>query len=188
MIPDRRAAIADILGYWIDEVGVARWYVADPAIDTEITTRFGALWREARNDPAQAWAATAQGALANLILLDQFPRNMFRGTADAFGSDLAARARAKTAIARGLDRQVPEPARQFFYLPLMHSESLSDQELCVALLVMRMPDTGAENISHAVRHRGVIRRFGRFPSRNAALGRIDSASELAYRAAGGYMS
>lgn len=93
MTPDRRASIDEILEYWIDEIGVARWYKADPAIDAEITRRFAPLWHAARRDPADAWAVTARGALANLILLDQFPRNLFRGTANAFATHARARAR-----------------------------------------------------------------------------------------------
>lgn len=95
--------------------------------------------------------------------------------------------RARCAIGRRLDLAVPEPQRQFFYLPLMHSESLGHQELCIALFLLRMPLTGANNLVHAIQHRDVIRRFGRFPSRNAVLGRADSAAERAYRAQGGYM-
>ncbi len=90
-------------------------------------------------------------------------------------------------IARGQDRQVPEPERQFFYLPLMHSESIPDQARCVRLVLLRLPESGAENREHAIRHRAVIRRFGRFPSRNRALGRADTDAERAYRAADGYM-
>ncbi len=116
------------------------------------------------------------------------PRNAFRGTAEAFAGDRRARAVAKTAIDNGYDLAVPEPERQFFYLPLMHSESLADQERCVRLVLMRLPATGAENRHHAMQHREVIRRFGRFPSRNAALGRADTGDERAYRAGGGYMS
>lgn len=187
MIPDRRAAIGRILDFWLTEVGAARWYVADATLDARTTERFAALWDAARRDRPEAWLATAEGALAHLVLLDQFPRNMFRGTASAFATDMLARARARRAVDMGLDRLVPEPQRQFFYLPLMHSESAADQAMCIALIRQRLPQTGADNLAHAIRHRDVIRRFGRFPSRNAALGRTDRPDEIAYRAAGGYM-
>ena len=127
-------------------------------------------------------------ALALLILLDQFPRNMFRGTARAYRSDEKARSIAKQAIARGHDKVTPEPERQFFYLPLMHSEGLPDQERCVRLIKLGMPRTGIRNLQSAQRHRDVIRRFGRFPSRNRPLGRRDTEAEQLYRANGGYMS
>ena len=113
---------------------------------------------------------------------------MFRGEADAFHSDPYALGLAKRAIARRFDRKTPEPQRQFFYLPLMHSEKLSDQERCVRMIMLGLPETGAENVEHACKHREVIRKFGRFPSRNAALGRSDTDAERAYRAEGGYMA
>ncbi|MDT8343978.1 MAG: DUF924 family protein [Thermohalobaculum sp.] len=187
MIADRHAAFEAVTGFWLDQIGPERWYVADPTLDAAITRRFATLWQAAARDPAEAWLATPRGALAHLIVLDQFPRNMFRGTARAFATDARARARARVAIGMGLDRAVPEPARAFFYLPLMHSESLAHQDLCIALIRLRLPQTGADNLGHAVRHRDVIRRFARFPSRNAALGRADRPDEIAYRAAGGYM-
>lgn len=177
-----------VLGFWLDEVGPKRWYVSDGAIDAEITRRFEALWRRAGAGRCDGWAAAPEGALALLILLDQFPRNMFRGTAAAFSTDQRALATAKRAIGQGHDLATPEPQRQFFYLPLMHSEDLADQDRCVELIETRMPETGDQNIDHAQKHRAVIRRFGRFPSRNAALGRADTEAEREYRAAGGYMS
>lgn len=177
-----------ILDFWLREIGPARWYEAAPEIDAAITARFGAAWQAARDGRSRAWMASPEGALALLVLLDQFPRNMFRGTARAHASDRAALAAAKRAIALGHDLRIPEPERQFFYLPLMHSESLADQERSVRLIASRMQATGAVNLDHAVRHRDVIRRFGRFPSRNAPLGRRDTDAERAWRAAGGYMS
>ena len=175
------------LSFWLDEVGPAGWYQADAEIDARCIREFGALHGDAVSGRLAAWRAGARGVLAFLILTDQFSRNMFRGTAKAFASDRLARATAKLAIAGGLDRQIAEPARQFFYLPLMHSEVLADQELAICRLLTAMPETGHRNMPSAVKHRAVIRRFGRFPSRNAALGRTDTAAELAYRAEGGYM-
>ncbi len=177
-----------VLRFWLDEVGSSAWYKVDEALDKRCADKFGALTAAAQAGRISHWEATPRGALALLILLDQIPRNAFRGTAAAFAGDRRARAVAKTAIANGFDLDVPEPERQFFYLPLMHSESLPDQQRCVRLVCMRLPQTGGENRHHGVQHRAVIRRFGRFPSRNAALGRADTEDERAYRAAGGYMS
>lgn len=187
MIPDRRDAAEAVLAFWLDEVGPDGWYERDPALDAAIARRFGALMAAAARDPACAWHATARSALAHLVLLDQFPRNIHRGRPEAFATDPLARGRARLALRRGFDLAVPEPGRQFFYLPLMHSETLADQSLCVALVLRRLPGSGGENLFHAVSHRDVIRRFGRFPSRNAALGRPDRPAEIAYREAGGYM-
>jgi uncharacterized protein (DUF924 family) len=111
---------------------------------------------------------------------------MFRGDARAFATDRAGLTAAKVAINRGWDMRIDEPARQFFYLPLMHSENLCDQERCVRLICERMPEHGPDNLLHARAHREVIRRFGRFPYRNTALGRAFTAPERAFEADGGY--
>jgi uncharacterized protein (DUF924 family) len=177
-----------ILTFWIDEVGRSNWYKTDEKIDREVAERFDKLWAEAAEGRLDRWSVEPRGALALLILLDQFPRNMFRGTARAYASDAHALTVAKAAIKRGHDLKIAEPERQFFYLPLMHSECLADQDRCIRLILLNMPETGALNLEHARKHRDVIRRFGRFPSRNAALGRDDGEAEIAYREAGGYMS
>jgi uncharacterized protein (DUF924 family) len=179
---------ARVLGFWLDEVGAQGWYAADEKLDRRCADEFAGLIAAAQAGRLIRWEATPRGSLALLILLDQMPRNAFRGTAGAFAGDRRARAVAKSALAHGHDLKVPEPARQFFYLPLMHSESLADQERCIRLVVTRLPETGAENRHHGIEHRAVIRRFGRFPSRNKALARADTEAERAYRAAGGYMS
>lgn len=177
-----------ILNFWLTEVGPEGWYKPPEGLDARIRDLFAAQCDAAREGRLDSWATHAGGTLALLILLDQFPRNVWRGTARAFGSDHVALRVAKAAIGRGLDLNVPEPQRQFFYLPLEHSESLADQERCVRLMLMRLPEGGADILPYAILHREVIRRFGRFPSRNAALGRPDTAAEVAYRAEGGYMS
>ena len=182
------AGIGEVLSFWLDKVGPAGWYKRSDEVDRRISERFGALWERAAEGECDDWMLTPRGALALMILLDQFPRNMFRNDAAAYRADEHARAMAKLAIKRGHDRTVPEPERQFFYLPLMHSEVLADQDRSVRLIKMRLPDTGADNLDHAVRHRDVIRRFGRFPSRNTALGRRDTDAERRYRETGGYMS
>jgi uncharacterized protein (DUF924 family) len=130
------------------------------------------------------WRATPSGTLALLILLDQFPRNMFRGSARAFASDARALEVAKYALDRDLDAGVAGDPRQFFYLPLMHSEILADQERSVRRFLLGLPSE--HNLRHARAHRLVIRRFGRFPYRNAALGRRSTPAETAFLEAGGY--
>ena len=175
-----------VLDYWLGEVGPDGWYAGGEALDGEIRDRFGDLWQAAADGGLDHWVDGPAGALAYLVLTDQFPRNMWRGSGRAFATDAAARDAARRAIAEGWDMAAPEPERQFFYLPLMHSEDLADQEDCIRLIAERMPDTGASNLLHARAHAEVIRRFGRFPFRNAALGRITTPEETAFVAAGGY--
>lgn len=179
--------IDHVLAFWLDEIGMAGWYAQDDAVDARIARDFGALHEQAAARSLGGWMVTPRGALALIILLDQFSRNLFRGTARAFGNDGYCLSLAKNAIGRGLDLAIPEPGRQFFYLPLEHSESLQDQERAVRLFMMRLPEMPEQGHRAVTGHRDVIRRFGRFPSRNAALGRTDSDAELAYRAQGGYM-
>ncbi|RME13802.1 MAG: DUF924 domain-containing protein [Alphaproteobacteria bacterium] len=176
----------EILRFWLDEVGPKGWYATDPALDAQIRERFLATWERAQEGAFSLWLTYPSGVLAYLILMDQFPRNMFRGEGRAFASDRAALAAAKCAIDKGWDLRIDEPARQFFYLPLMHSESQCDQDRCVRLMLTRMPEAGAANLLHAKAHREVIRRFGRFPYRNAALARADTPNERAFKNDGGY--
>lgn len=176
----------DILSFWLDEIGPAGWYVQDDALDAEITEKFKSTWEAACEGKFSMWLTYPSGALAYIILMDQFPRNMFRGEARAFKTDKAALAAAKCAVDKRWDMRIDEPARQFFYLPMMHSENLCDQERCVRLLCERMPQTGASNMLHARAHREVIRQFGRFPYRNDALHRTPTAQEAVYVSAGGY--
>ena len=172
--------------FWTEEVGPKGWYNSSEALDAEIRSRFGAAWHEAMSGGLTGWLSDAPGTLSYLLLTDQFPRNMFRDSAQAFASDGLALSVAKRAILRDLDLHIDGPLRQFFYLPLMHSESLPDQDRCVRLMLTRMPESGHVNMLHARAHRAVIRQFGRFPYRNAALGRESTPEEVAYLAAGGY--
>ncbi|WP_138468706.1 DUF924 family protein [Poseidonocella sp. HB161398] len=180
------AGYEDVLEFWISEVGPKGWYMGGAKLDAEVTARFAGLWDAARTEPPQGWSATPRGMLALLILFDQFPRNMFRGDGRAFVTDEAARKIAKKAIEAGWDMRIPEPERQFFYLPLMHSECLMDQERCIRLIKERMPETGADNLLHARAHREVIRRFGRFPHRNEDLARPTTGEEARFLEEGGY--
>ncbi|MDK3016402.1 DUF924 family protein [Pseudodonghicola flavimaris] len=177
---------AEILKFWLDDAGPAKWYLQDDGFDEDIRTRFFDTWEGARAGRFSLWLTYPSGMLAYIILTDQFPRNMFRGDSRSYATDRAALAAAKVAISKGWDMKIDEPARQFFYLPLMHSESLCDQDRCVRLMLERMPETGASNMLHARAHREVIRSFGRFPYRNAALNRPATRQEEAYLSAGGY--
>lgn len=176
----------EVLEFWLDEVGPDGWYKSSEDLDATVRDRFQTGWENARAGACSLWLTYPTGTLAYIILTDQFPRNMFRGDARAFSTDTAALAAAKVAINRGWDLRIDEPARQFFYLPLMHSENLCDQDRCVRLICERMPEQGPDNMVHARAHREVIRRFGRFPYRNDALGRSSTAPERAFTAEGGY--
>ncbi|HXN42747.1 MAG TPA: DUF924 family protein [Xanthobacteraceae bacterium] len=176
------ASPEDVLAFW-RAAGPDKWFERDDALDAEIRARFLATYGAAAAGQLEHWRATADGTLALLILLDQFPRNLFRGDARAFATDAAARAIAEAAIARGTDRLFGLPEQSFFYLPLMHSENLADQERCIALC----RDAGdAEGEKYAEIHADVIRRFGRFPHRNRALGRDTTEQERAFLDAGGF--
>ena len=180
--------IDKVLTFWVDEIGPNGWYESSDAVDMLIAREFGGLHALAAGGMLAQWTTSPRGSLALIVLLDQSSRNMFRGQAKAFASDRYCLAIAKGAIGRNQDLAIAEPQRQFFYLPLMHSETLADQEQCLRLFLLRCPEIGHMNAEHAIKHREVIRKFGRFPSRNAALGRVDSDAELAYRDRDGYMS
>lgn len=172
----------EINRFWLEEVGEAGWYIQSDALDRQIRDRFMALWQDAEN-ATRPWLDGAEGALAALILTDQFPRNMFRGDPQSFATDALARRIADRAIAQGFDMATPEPQRQFFYMPFEHSEDLADQDRAVALFARNMP---GENLRHARLHRDTIAKFGRFPWRNQALGRESTPAEQALLDAGGY--
>jgi len=176
----------EVTSYWVDTVGPKGWYAVAPDVDAEIERRFRGTWERAHAGGLEGWKCGPHRSLAYIILTDQFSRNMFRDDPRAFATDALARAVALRAIGHGWDVRVAAPQRQFFYLPLMHSEVLEDQEKAVRLFLTRMPQGGAENLLHARAHREVIRRFGRFPHRNAALGRATTAAEAAYLEGGGY--
>lgn len=175
----------ELARFWLEEVGEEGWYARSDALDARIRDRWLPLWEEACAGGFDGWRCTPRGTLALVILLDQFPRNMFRGDARAFATDVRARQVAKDAILRGFDRRVPLPERQFLYMPLEHSEMPSDQDWSVRLMLLSF-GRDSEMLRHARAHRAVIRRFGRFPYRNAALGRESRPDEVAFLADGGY--
>ena len=183
MSDSRAAAVTphDVLAFW-RAAGPDKWFTRDAAFDDAICTQFLATYETAAAG-ALAWGGTAEGALALLIVLDQFPRNIFRGSARAFAADPLAREVATRAIARGFDREVPLAERSFFYLPFEHSESLADQERCVAL---NRASGDADALKWAELHADIIRRFGRFPHRNAMLGRATTPEEQAFLDDGGF--
>ncbi|RYH12375.1 DUF924 family protein [Tropicimonas sp. IMCC6043] len=176
----------EIARFWIEDVGPGGWYKRSDEIDTRIRERYLPCWESARAGGLEDWQDAPDTTLSYLILTDQFPRNMFREDERAYATDRLARDAARMAIYRRWDMTVPEPQRQFFYLPLMHSESLGDQDACIQLMVGRMPETGGENLIHARVHREIIRRFGRFPYRNALHRRMTLPSEQAFLEGEGY--
>ena len=175
----------EILSFWLDEVGPKGWYKTDDSLDEQVRDLYADAWEKSSEGGHSLWLTYPNGMLAYIILTDQFPRNMWRGEPRSFAMDSAALAAAKIAISRGWDLRVDPPARQFFYLPLMHSENLCDQDRCVRLFHTRMPEA-EDNLLHARAHREVIRRFGRFPHRNATLGRETQPAEASFLAEGGY--
>lgn len=175
----------EVLDYWLGAVGPKGWYAGGDDLDGEIAALFGPIWQAAHDGHIEHWVDGAAGTLAYLIVCDQFSRNMHRGSALAFATDARARDAARRALEQGWDMDAPEPERQFFYMPFEHSEDMVDQDLAVTLMVERLrnhPDL----ILHARAHREIITRFGRFPYRNDALGRVSTAEEQAFIDNGGY--
>ena len=185
MTPDQHSALpsaGDVLAYW-RALGPQRWFAKDAAIDAEIRDRFQDLHAAATEGLLVDWEENASSALAHIIVLDQFSRNMFRDSAAAFAADPLARAAADRAIGRGFDWQAAKAERPFYYLPYMHSEALADQERCLELCRVA-EDEGT--LEYAELHAAIIRRFGRFPHRNAVLGRVTTPEEQAYLDGGGF--
>ena len=175
----------EVLDFWLGEVGPDGWYDGGAALDAAIRDRFAEVWQAARDGGLEHWVTGPGGALAYIVICDQLARNMHRGQADSFATDSLARTAARQAVEAGWDLEVPEPERQFFYMPFNHSEDAGDQALCVRLMQERLP-SDPDSLLHARAHQEVIRRFGRFPGRNAALGRAATPEEAAFQAAGGY--
>lgn len=167
----------DVLDFWYDPANQPFWFKKSATFDEAVRQRLGDAHAAAAAGRLDNWRTTPEGALALVILLDQVPRNIHRGTARAFATDGAALAIAAAAIDDGLDRQLDSDQRLFLYLPLEHSEELEDQERSVALFTAI---GNARLTDYAVRHRDIIARFGRFPHRNALLGRASTAEELRF--------
>ncbi|MFW6299963.1 MAG: DUF924 family protein [Oceanicaulis sp.] len=177
-----------VLAFWFDEAGAKRWFAVDPAFDAAVRRRFGPAChhlRAARSLAGHPWLVEPDSALALVILTDQAPRNIWRGSNAAFSLDAAGREAAQTMLAAGFDWALSEDRRAFVYMPLMHSEDIEDQALCVALCEERLAP-GGQTARHARAHMDLIARFGRFPHRNAALGRRSTPAETAFLNGGGY--
>lgn len=167
----------DVLDFWFKENGPSAWFAKDDAFDAAIVERFGEAHGQAMDGALDSWADDPYGGLALILVLDQFSRNMFRDTAQAFASDPKALGIAKAMVASGADKKLGAHERPFIYLPYEHSESGDDQALCIALFT----DLGNDDLlkwAHA--HKDIVDRFGRFPHRNAILGRESTAEETAF--------
>ncbi len=171
----------EVLKFW-RKAGPALWFAKDVAFDARFRERFLLDHEAAARGELQHWLATPEGALALVILLDQFPRNAFRGTPRMYDTDALGRKAANAALSAGYDQRLPRELRKFFVLPFAHSEDLADQERAVALARRIGPD----DLVHAEHHRDIVRRFGRFPHRNKLLGRETTAEEQQYLDDGGY--
>ena len=167
---------AAVLGFWFDEIGPDRWWVRAPETDAAIIERFRDLWEEWRCRIPESFLISADDALAGVILFDQFPRNMFRGHADAFSTDPLALAISRGALDRGLDRAMTPDQLSMLYMPFQHSEAMADQARSLALFTAL---GNANSLDFARKHHDMIARYGRFPARNAALGRADRPGEEA---------
>lgn len=171
-----------VVGFWI-EAGRDRWFAKDDAFDADLRRLFEAAHQTAARGGFTEWEETAEGALALLLLTDQIPRNLYRGSAHAFATDARAREIAHRAIAKGFDQSIATDLRGFFYLPLEHSEAIADQVESVALFqALGEPDY----LNYAIVHRDIIARFGRFPHRNAVMGRATTPEELEFLDEGGF--
>ena len=169
----------EVLDFWFVETEPKAWWTADPAFDERIRGRFAALHARAAHGELQAWRATALGRLAEVIVLDQFSRNLFRGSAQAFAQDLAALVLAQEAVAAGAHRGLEPMQRTFLLMPYMHSES---REIHAVAEQLFLEFTPAENHDFELRHKAIVDRFGRYPHRNAALGRTSTPEELEFLA------
>ena len=175
---------SEVLDFWFEGDAFVRrkqWFEGTPAFDTACA-RFTAAIRDARSGALDHWTLTPSGTLALIILLDQLSRNVFRGAPEAFAADPHAREIARAMIAAGHDTAMAPCERMFAYLPFEHAESLADQDLAVGLFESLRDTLGSDTVDYAYRHRDVIRRFGRFPHRNAALGRVNTPEEEDYLA------
>ncbi len=172
----------DVLEFWLN-AGPKAWFSRSDIFDASLNEKFGPLLERAAAKELKSWEDEPDSALALVIVLDQFSRNLFRNDARAFAQDSLCLGIAKSALEKGFDLRVEPQLRQFFLMPLMHSESIHDQRRCVALFhAVNMPD----NLKFAILHRDIIERFGHFPHRNSLLGRATSSAEQAFLDGGGF--
>ncbi|MDH5786248.1 MAG: DUF924 domain-containing protein [Chromatiales bacterium] len=157
-----------VLDFWFSERVRPLWFRSNPEFDQEIRERFETVWQAAHDGRLAGWEGSSDGALALVIVLDQFPLNMYRDQGLSFSTEATAREVAHRAIEHGFDQQIDEAGKTFLYIPFMHSENLSDQDRAVSLYEAA---SMTNNVRFANHHRDIVRRFGRFPHRNAALGR-----------------
>ena len=176
------------LNFWLDEVGPNFWYSSDDSLDGLIEQKFKETLENILSGGHSLWLTYPSGALAYIIVLDQFSRNIFRGSKSSFAADRIAMSASKQSIKYEFDLKINEPARQFFYMLLMHSENLYDQEKCIRQILQKLPSSGHGLLKHARAHRELIRSYGRFPSRNSQLGRSTTLSEQEYFDHGGYQA
>lgn len=171
----------DILTFWFEEAGPSKWFEKDEAFDAEIRERFGAVTHQARDGKLETWCESARGCLALIILIDQFSRNIHRGSPLTWSADAHGLALTRLALDKGYDAALTHTERKFLYMPLMHSEALADQKRSVELF-RRLAEEGAENgdvtLDYAIRHRNIVAEYGRFPHRNEILGRESTPEEI----------
>ncbi len=175
--------LQDVLDFWFDEATPEQWFERDDAFDALIRERFADAIEAARAGALNEWCETPRGCLALILLIDQFSRNLYRGSPLAWTEDGRALSLTKLAIERGYDTALPLEGRKFLYMPLMHSEVIADQELSVNVfcgLAEEGAEGGENTLDFAVRHRDIIARFARFPHRNDTLGRRSTAEEIAF--------
>jgi uncharacterized protein (DUF924 family) len=177
-------AADEILHFWFEEAGRRKWFMGGPPFDAECRDRFLLHYEAASARELEHWRATPRGSLALALLLDQLSRNIFRKSPLAFASDAYAREVVREAITRRFDQVAYPGGQSFFYMPFMHSESLTDQDTCVRLFKTRMP--ASSSLRYAEIHRDVIARFGRFPHRNTVLGRSSTSEEIQFLQNGGF--
>lgn len=164
----------EVLQFWFEEIQPAQHWKKDPDFDQLITTRFSNIHASANHGELYEWRKSAQGRLAEIIVLDQFSRNMFRGKPESFASDVLALVMAQEAIAIGADNELTPAERAFLYMPFMHSESLIIHELAVPLFEK------TSNLEFELKHKSIIEQFGRYPHRNDILGRVSTEAEIEF--------
>ena len=169
--------IHDVLSFWYSDKMKKQWFSSTPELDAELEQKYESVWEEAANNHLDSWMDSAEGCLALCIILDQLPLNMFRGEAKAFKTEQQAVSITKHAIERGFDNDIDDSKVSFLYMPLMHSENISDQYLSVESFKQRKLDDNARFAEH---HRSIVEEFGRFPHRNEVLGRENTPQEIDY--------